>query len=679
MKKNYTLLFVFTLFLFAVSSIRAQEISAPGFYICNEFSCDIDNIRAIACASTDNPDRGVSAEYNGPSGFFGPGTEFLLELSDEEGVFSNEGTRVLTTLFLETAISSSATLDFGVFDIPEDLGGDNYSMRIRVEDPEFTTVALGLPIHYFDISQGVILRGPNIEARNAGLCSGVPTTLQVLSGDLLEYKWFFNGMDIPGETSNTLQNVTEPGKYTVEIDFGTCNTFGGTAYSFARANINVFSFDATEVFINEQGASPVEFCPEETKQLTCSITDPAYTYTWFRNGMVIADSNTSFLTLPQSNFDGEYTVKVTENENCSFTTEAVEVINLGSDITSQPPPQLVILPTETITLSITTNAPAGSTIQWFENDTPIVDANEDNITVTTPGVYRAEVFTNDLCRSTLVAETTVSIPVNFRLEISRIIDCDENSAILAFENLFGITSDGLEVSLPTEQLELFSFEWLRETIPTGETGNFLTVNRAEENVSYTFLATFNSGGFPPITSQSVVIPLSAEGIEIIADSPFLPVNGSIVLSVPQSELYTYDWFVEIQGNFQLIVGETTNMLTITEEGNYKAVITYEDCTEEDTITIGNTPGISELIPNVITPNGSLGMNDDWVLPDVYKSPAVTVEIYSYNGALDFKKSGGYNQDWPSNSVSGGSELIYYYIITKNNAIIKKGTITVMDK
>ncbi|MDH7446329.1 T9SS type B sorting domain-containing protein [Aquimarina sp. 2201CG14-23] len=663
---NLSLLAFALSFLTSLEAI-AQEITMPEFYI-----NDSNATAPAACVNQNVPNRSVIAEYNGPSGFFGPGTVFILELSDADGVFQDPPLE-LFRFTSATAVGASAELDFGPFPIPTDLRGENYSMRVRDADSQVIGLTENIPIYYFDTSQGVTLTGPNIEANNVALCQGDSVTLTALPDGFPAYIWTRDGNVIAGETGNTLENVSQPGNYNVKIDFGFCNAF----FNFDSANTNVFIFNTANVFINEEAASPVEYCPEDVKLLTCSITDPAYTYEWFLDGEAIADSNTPFLTLPQSNFAGDYTVMVTASENCSVLTNSVEVINLGSDILTQPPPQLIILPSETITLAITTNAPAGSTIQWFENDTPIIGANGLSIDITTTGLYRADVLTNDVCMSTLQAETEVFSPVDFKPTVSQVIDCDDNIATLALEDLFGITAGGLEIPLTTNQYTFFDFEWFRDGTTTGETGLTFTVNGINENDSYTLTATFIAGGFPTDTSDPVMIEFLTDDITILSDPPFLPFGGTVTLSVPLSSLYTYEWFTDVSGDFQLIEGETTNMLVVSEEANYRVIITYQDCVVQREISVGDEPGASAVIPNVITPNGSPGVNDNWVLPDEFEASDVKVTIYSSNGKLDFEKSGGYNEDWPSNSASGASELIYYYIITRNSAVVKKGTITVM--
>ncbi|MDH7446328.1 T9SS type B sorting domain-containing protein [Aquimarina sp. 2201CG14-23] len=665
MKKIYILVVsIFIMFFMNVES-TAQSLSDPEFSFEGSASTT-----TIVCVLAESSERIAISEYTGPSGFFSAGTTFYLELSDEFGVFQNPPLE-LATLTINEAITSSQDLIFDPFEMPSELRGEDYSLRIRDENSLIVSVTEGIPIYYIDISgeNGISITGPNPLSNNVALCGTGSTTLTAFPVDFAQYTWLYEGSPIPGETTNILDNITQPGTYTVIFESGSCNTpYGGRN----RINIEVFNLDQTNVFISEEMADPIEFCPNFVpKQLTCSITDPAYTYEWFLDGEAIADSNTSFLDLPQSNFAGEYTVIVTESEGCSVETNPVEVINLGSDILTQPPPQLIILPEETITLAITTNAPDGSEIQWFENGIEIPGATNLFIDVTAPGMYSVELMTNDLCRATLRAETEVFSPVDFKPTVSQVIDCDDNIATLALEDLFGITAGGLEIPLTTNQYAFFDFEWFRDATTTGETGLTFTVNGINENDSYTLTATFIAGDFPTDTSDPVMIEFLTDDITILSDPPFLPFGGTVTLSVPLSSLYTYEWFTDVSGDFQLIEGETTNMLVVSEEANYRVIITYQDCVVQREISVGDEPGASVVIPNVITPNGSPGVNDNWVLPDEFETSDVQVAIYSSNGKLDFEKSGGYNEDWPSNSASGASELIYYYIITRNSAVVKK--------
>ena len=125
MKVKFEITLIFLLFGLLISNhLISQEISKPEFYINN------NEITSTAiCANQNVPNRSVIAKYTGPAGYFGIGTVFVLELSDENGVFQDTPLE-LSRLTLSFAISSTKDLDFGPFTIPQDLRGENYSLRV---------------------------------------------------------------------------------------------------------------------------------------------------------------------------------------------------------------------------------------------------------------------------------------------------------------------------------------------------------------------------------------------------------------------------------------------------------------------------------------------------------------------------------------------------------------------
>ncbi|MFC5047761.1 gliding motility-associated C-terminal domain-containing protein [Aquimarina hainanensis] len=677
MKKKLNLSSLAFVLLFCMLSYKmvAQTISKPQFYI-----NDISNTAEIACVNQNTPNRSAVAEYNGPSGFFGIGTSFMLELSDADGVFSDTTTTELASFTAEFPITPAFKLDFGPFTIPIELRGENFSLRVRAvktDSSEFIgDINTNIPIYYFDTSVGVTLSGPNPDANNVAICQGESVTLTARPEGFAEYIWKFNGNILAGETGSTLENVTQEGNYEVQIDFGSCNL----RYDFSRASIDVFYLNKTTAFIDTGGITPpLEFCPQQVnKLLSCNIKDEAYTYQWFLDGVAIEGANSSIYLLPDSNFAGNYTVQVDASDLCTEISNPVEVINLGSDILTRPPPEMILMPTEIITLAITTNAPDGSTIQWFENGNPITGATGLSITTSSPGVYRVDVTTNDVCNSVLQSETEIFIPTDFKPVIASVIDCDASVATIALENLFGITPGNVEVPLTPEQYDFFSFEWFKSGQTTGETGTTYAVNGIDENDVYTLEVSVKSGGFQPDVSNELTIEILEDSIEITADPETIPFNGSVTLSVPQNANYIYEWFRVVDGENTSIEGETTNQLVVQEAGDYFVRITSGECVYDTPIKeIRNEIALSSFIPNVVTIDGN-GVNDSWNLPDeLTNSQEVEITIYDSRGKVDLQKTNFQNGDWPENSGSSAKDGIYYFVITKNNSVIRKGSITVM--
>ncbi len=681
---------VVALLLFSLES-SAQSTKAPLFTLDG-----VVPLEQKLCVSQLRTDREAIAEANV---IISAGIEIVLELSGPTGDFSDTTTEELVRFTNGSPIPPGNNIIFPSFEIPTDLRGDNYSLRVNI--PSLTTnplsdVQTNIPIYYFDFSE-VKLTGPNPEANTAVVCEGGATTLTATPGDYPTYEWYFNGTRITGESRATLENVTDPGIYRVVFDAGQCNSeFEGRN----ERSIEVVDFNPSAIQINEP--SPQEFCPNDTKILTVSVNDPSYTYEWFKDDVLVEELTGAIANLSQSNFGGVYTVRVTGSPTCSVTTAPVEVINLGSDILTQPPPRVMILPTQTtITLAITTNAPtSGSTAQWFRNgitfqaELPITDSRALSIEVSDLGMYSVVVKAADACSSELTATTEVFEPVGFNAVITTLLSCEDDTGNLGLENLFGITDIGEEVPLTLDQFSFFDFEWFLAGQSTGVTEQTFPVTADNVGEVYTLQATLQGASIPTATSNELTVEFLSDGVVIQPSMSFLPVGSTITLTAPLSATYAYEWFLVEDGENRPVIdgncsqddescdgtsGQGTNILEISRTGQYFVRITLLDCViDSQPITISNTAGVSEIIPNVVTPFRSNGQNDNWVLPDSLSGQQdVEVTIYDLNGQVDFKTV-NYQDDWPlTTSRSRGNSPVYYYTITKNNSVVRKGSITVM--
>ncbi len=671
MKKRLNLILIVIVSLLSTAYMTSQDISRPLFAIGNATTDQI-------CVTPASPNREAVAIANRN---FLANTEFILELSDEEGVFATPP-RELTTFTSPLEISATEQINFPSFPIPTDLRSDDYRIRVRYREPDNNTnigAARVVAIHFFDNTERVTLIGPNPNTNVVALCEGESTTLTVIPETLGQYQWFFNGNPIAEATETSLENVVQPGTYTVLSDFGSCND----RFSDNESTVTVVNFNKTTVTI--LGPTIQEYCPKDIKVLTCSIAAAGLGYRWFKDSEELVGENESSLILPESNFEGLYTVEVTGTSTCFETSNPVQVNNLGSDILTRPPPDLILLPSQTsIPLVITTNAPPTSTVEWFIDDvsqdppTPISDAGALTFIATGPAEYRAEIITDDVCNDALQVVTTVYTATSITVEIASILDCDDNSSsTLALENLFGINNAGAQVPLTTDQYAFFNFEWFRNNVSTGDTDTTIAIGDGDVGQTYFLIATIQDGTFPPANSDDLVVEFLGDTVQIDVEPPVLPEGGTVTLTAPLSTNYSYQWFL----NDEEIPGEIGNTIEVDTEGEYFVRITLSECIiDSERITVSSTapPGVSEIIPNVITPFGSTGINDTWVLPtSLANQQDVEVTIYDTRGQVDFTGV-GYENTWPlQNSRSSGQNPIYYYIITKNNSVVRKGSITVM--
>ncbi|MBP2833840.1 gliding motility-associated C-terminal domain-containing protein [Aquimarina sp. U1-2] len=639
------------------------------------------------CVTSNSPNREALASSDRTTDF--PiGTEFILEISEPDGTFPSENIRQLTRFVSGTAVAPGGDIRFS-FRVPSDLSSDDYRLRVRYIEPNgnenIGRTNNRVAIHFLDLSEdpdGLIIRGPNPNANIVALCEGESATLNVSITTLNNYEWFLDD-ELVG-TGTTLENVTEEGVYTVTASYGQCDR----RFTRNSDNITVVNFNKTTVTID--GPSTQEYCPSDVKILTCSIVDSGLIYEWRKDDEILEGETEASIILPESNFEGAYTVTVRGTSTCSEESNPVQVNNLGSDITSRPPPELIFLPSQSsILLEIETNAPLTSTVEWFVDNvsqgtpTPISDAGALSFLVTNRPLvsnateYRAEIATDDVCMDILEVRTLVFAAVEISLEIANILNCDDNAlSSLALENLFGVNIDGNPIPLTTDQYAFFDFEWFRNDTATGITDTTIAVDANDVGQTYVLNATIRDGSFPTASSPALVVEFLDAVVQIEVDPPVLPDGGTVILTAPQSANYSYQWFF----NDEIIPGEISNSIEVDTEGEYYVEITLSECVvTSERVTVSSTvpPGVSEIIPNIVTPNND-GINDSWLLPEsMVNQQDVEVTIYDARGQVDFMGS-NYQNNWPlENSRSSGQNPIYYYIITRNNSVVRKGSITVM--
>ncbi len=679
--------------------IRAQRIvGAPDF---------VNESGGVMSAVCSQPISLFSVVANMSPGPALPATnEFILELSDDTGNFGSplELARVTGSNDVDFVDSE---IRFDGVQIPEDTNGDNY--RIRITSSETTIVSAlssSIPIYYYrnDLS----LRINNTE--NVILCNVVNFVRTVSIGitdidddsvvnpDQFTYEWFKGGFPfgtlIAGETGSSIDitqnDLDGSGEaiYYAQINLGACNS------QFPSSRTNNFTIqliDPADVRILEEPS--VNFCPQDIgKTLNSSVTDFRNTYQWLKDDVEIEGAIDSDYQLPDNDFGGVYTLEVTYSEDCSITTSPVTVVNNGSSITTPLLENMILLPQETITLEVTTDAPVSpsiSSFQWFRNTSPLTGilALTDptiSIDINNPDTYRVQIVADDACSSVLTSATDIYSPIAIGIEIGLSDDftCEDSNVVLEIKDMFGFTQNGSgappQISLTENQISFFNFEWYKDGQATGITTTTLDIETSQENSNYTLMANLITGEFTDIVSNELTLTTIPSNIEIVASSLTIPNNESVTLTVPVNANYTYEWFRVVNDTNELIAGASGNTIEVTEEGVYFVRISSSICSfDTPTINIGNVPGISEIIPNIVTPNSD-GINDSWLLPSsLFNQQDVEITIYNSRGQIDFT-SANYQNNWPEeNSKSSGQEPFYYYIITKNNSVVRKGSITVM--
>ncbi|MCA0132729.1 T9SS type B sorting domain-containing protein [Winogradskyella alexanderae] len=220
-----------------------------------------------------------------------------------------------------------------------------------------------------------------------------------------------------------------------------------------------------------------------------------------------------------------------------------------------------------------------------------------------------------------------------------------------------------------------SYQWFKngEIIPEATNQQYQTNESGTFSVQVD-LGDCSASGSIELVSELFNSTINVDEVNSIEEGETLIVNVSTDAISP-----VFEWYF----NNQLIPNETTDTIEASDFGDYKVTITetsgcnssktYEFTVEE---ALDPFPDVDN-IPNVISPNGD-GINDTWVLPLQYVSGTnTTVMIMSNRGDVVFQTD-DYQNNWPQTNLNTNSiNQVFYYIITTENNITKKGTITVV--
>ncbi len=345
------------------------------------------------CASSNFNSYSINFDFNG----FNAGNIFTLEMSDPEGDFAK-----LTPI---TILSSQVSTSPGkiTFKVPESVNtaGKFYRLRIKTSSPSMTSSPT-LPFHaYFWIYNDKIniLDDGNGSLSICG-ANGIlaiseksPSPLQYKT---LQYIWKKDGIVIPNETGAKL-SVTQSGKYSVQVDYGNCNsTVGFIAYS---QDVNV-SFTNNTIPYSISSSLGTTICPSNPTTLS---TTAGQAYQWYRdsegNGNFVKIEGATSYSFKTAD-PGTYKVVISPGTVCESTSTNTITLqatnfNLGIDAKSVN----YLKKTERIAINATTTA-LNPSYEWFLPGGTAPINTTSNFTVTNDtnfkeGIYKLIVKQND--------------------------------------------------------------------------------------------------------------------------------------------------------------------------------------------------------------------------------------------------------------------------------------------
>ena len=270
------------------------------------------------------------------------------------------------------------------------------------------------------------------------VCSGASIDLYASTGTGFTYQWKLNGTDIQGANSSTL-TVNTAGNYSVYMTSPCGNALSNTV------TVNSATVVAS---ITPAGTSTI--CAAQFIQFS-TPADPAYTYQWYRNNVIIPSGINDSYTIGTK---GTYKVVVSLNGICPVTSNevVVDVINNPTPVNTASGP-LTFCDGDSVTLN--TNFWNGASYQWTKNSVDIPGATALSYTATTKGSYRVRQTGNGCSKLSPPASVKVN---SCRLAADGITELNEDVSVTIIPNpivnISEIVVDG-DITISNAQLEVY--------------------------------------------------------------------------------------------------------------------------------------------------------------------------------------------------------------------------------
>jgi hypothetical protein len=435
--------------------------------------------------------------------------------------------------------------------------------------------------------------GPDTFCQNQSVTLSTP----VVPG--VTYQWQNNGVNIPGQTSNTYIAV-QTGLYTLNVT----NTS-----TFCTATSN-----ASTVLLNTPPANisytTLSLCSGAGITLNAN-TGANLTYQWNLNGYPMPGQTNSTLNTATP---GNYTVTVTQTAgtySCSATSLAVTVT------TFSPPPAYITTSTSTTfcagnAVILNANSGTGFTYQWFLNGSAILNATGLTYSATATGNYTVKVTSSAGCYATSPATvvTVIPLPTPTIVASGPVQLCPGGSVQLSTATGPGLT-----------------YQWYNGATPiSGATFPLYVTNTT---ASYTVQVTNNTGcqGYAP--NVQVTMNPNPSATITPAGTSGICAGSTVTLSGAAGAGNTYQWML----NGNNINGATSQNLTVATGGLYKVIVTSAvGCTSTtpvaDTVIVHPLP-LSSIItggPTSVCSGDSVVMqsNTGVLFQYQWKKNAVTI-------------------------------------------------------
>jgi len=526
------------------------------------------------------------------------GNEFILELSDASGDFTNA-----IELARVDDQNTNTTKEFDVnFAIPTDARGAGYKFRARSTDPVSDAESVAAyDVYYMDVTNNLNISELGDGNPPGNICSANAVTLQVdniANPETYQYQWYRGGTLLP-ETSHEISAAVS-GMYQALIDYGNCSLNANTDSNFVTVTIG-----ATGSGVNISTPAKTALCAGETETLTVEMPDGSSNYEWFKDGTSVGTGTSFAVDGSTAGFEGDYQVEISGSGICTERSSPVTMTSAGSfTVTRDNAADVVILPSSPETLSVITDA-TSPTYEWFRNGSSIGNDNP-TLSITQEGTYYAAVTSSGACSSTVNSDPTEAVtPSSFEIVIAyngTYTSCQNTSVALEVAQINATTTGGNSFDVTAQLVNSFTYQWQRNaTNVSGETNQSINLTDITENGDYTVVATLNS--FSPISNILPLQLLTSETVNISSTGTIFCSSSSALTISTTTDLSIETFYWERDG---VQLADTTVDLVVNDTGSYRLVLDKNGCD-----LYSNEIVITGLDPNLV----SLDVDGDVVFPE----------------------------------------------------------------
>jgi gliding motility-associated-like protein len=476
---------------------------------------------------------------------------------------------------------------------------------------------------------------PNIVA-NGSTAFCVPGFVYLNTNNVTGNQWYLNGAPIAGANANNLK-VTSSGSYSLRAISNGC-----TSISSDEVDIQA---NTTQTIPSIKISKTANICEGDTVKL--KTASPGVNQ-WYKNGVLIAGVSGSSLTVVGS---GLYTIKTSNTAACVVGTSvgvSISVIPL-SIIPAISGNQNICFNNTTVFTNTTANG------IWSSNNSAVATINQSGLVsglAVGTSTIQYRVTSTDGCTNTVSKAITVNaLPV---------LDSIVGVSVLCVNDKSNLVNSVAGGNWTSSNSAIASVN--------ASTGQVTAISAGLAIIRYTFTNANGCSSFVEKTITVNALPVVTASASALSVSK----GKEVVLAATGTGTILWSPAANITSPTALItsarvLAKTTYSVTLTNTLG---------CSNTASVTVDAVEDLFVEPALVFTPNSD-GINDKFVIKNIDQYPNNKLQVFDRTGKLLYEKN-NYSNTW--DGMVGGQLLVkdtYLYILTINDIIVKKGTVTLV--